>query len=121
MRKLLFLLLSIITFSVFAVQQHEDHWEVVQCWQDASIASAVSLTGLGSTNFTAAEVQQSSRMLFQTEGDDIRWTDDGTTPTSTLGFIQTADNPPFFYSGELESLKFIEESTSTVVQVCLYK
>ena len=121
MKKLLFLILLFTPFLVSAVQQHEKHWEVVQCWQDASIAVAVTLTGLGSTNFTAAEVQQSSRMLIQTEGDAIRWTQDGTTPTSTVGFIQTETDPPFFYSGELETLKFIEESTSTVVQVCLYK
>ena len=119
MKKLLFLILAIAAFSVSAAQQHEKHWEVIQCYEDTSITPAVGLTGIGS--FTAEEVQSASRVLFQTEGDDIRWTDDGTTPTATLGFVQTADNPPFFYSGEPQSLKFIEESTATDIFVCLYK
>ena len=119
MKKLLFLILSIAAFSVSAATQHEATWEVIQCYEDTSIASSVGLTGLGS--FTTGEVQSALRVMFQTEGDGIRWTDDGTTPTSTLGFKQSAGDPPFFYSGEPQSLKFIEESTSTDIFVCLYK
>ena len=119
MKKLLFLLLSVFTVTASAVQQHEKHWEVIACYEDTSISSSVGISGIGS--FTTANVQEATRVVFQTEGDDLRWTDDGTTPTSTLGFKQVLDAAAKDYRGELESMLFIEEGTSMDVFMCLYK
>jgi hypothetical protein len=123
MKKLIsIIVLFLITQSSYALEEvRNKNWEPVKCYQDQSIAASVGLTGLGSTVFTQSEVDRSSAMMIQSTGDAVRWTDDGTTPTATLGFFQTEDNPPFFYTGDLSALLFIEESTSTDIFVCLYK
>lgn len=120
--KILLLLLLLFTPFTYAVDDvREKGWIAVQCWQDESIASAVPVTGLGSTTFTQSEEDRSSAIMFQTVGDDFHWTADGSTPTSTLGFTQIAGDPPFFYTGNLKNLLFIEDSTSTDMFVCLFK
>jgi len=58
--------------------------------------------------------------LVQIEGSrPIRWRDDGTDPTATVG-IQVPGNTTFWYIGDLESVKFIEETAGAIVNVSFY-
>lgn len=59
--------------------------------------------------------------LLQVETAQIRWRDDGTDPTATVGNLMSPGDPPFPYSGNLSALKFIRvSSTSATLNVSAY-
>lgn len=50
----------------------------------------------------------------------VRWRDDGTNPTATVGMplpVQT----PLIYAGDLSLIKFIEQTTSAKLNVSYFK
>jgi hypothetical protein len=49
----------------------------------------------------------------------VRWRDDGTAPNATTGMRLPVDKE-MIYAGPLESLQFIEESASAVLNVSFY-
>jgi hypothetical protein len=58
--------------------------------------------------------------LVQIEGTrPVRWRDDGTDPTASVG-IQVSGNTSFWYVGDLQSVKFIEENAGVIVNVSYY-
>lgn len=60
--------------------------------------------------------------LLQAEGKNIRWRDDGTAPTSTVGMVLTAGDPGFWYNGDaLAALSFVEVESTAVLNVSYYK
>ena len=63
-----------------------------------------------------------THVLMHAEGADVRWNDGGTTPTASVGIQLIAGaTQPFFYTGDLSQIVVIEESTSSVLNVCYYK
>jgi len=54
-----------------------------------------------------------------TAGKYVRWRDDGTAPTSTVG-ISLAPGEKLFYDGNLADIQFIEESASAKLNVSYY-
>jgi hypothetical protein len=59
--------------------------------------------------------------LVQCVGDDVRWTDDsGTTLTTTYGMLLAAGDQ-FWYTGDLDELRFIETGTACEMNITLYK
>lgn len=76
--------------------------------QNTSLASA---TGLASIPAGADLV------LLQATGQNVRWRDDGTNPTATIGMVLTAAGDPYPYSGDLTKIKFIEAAASAVLNV----
>jgi len=57
--------------------------------------------------------------LIQATGENIRWRDDGTDPTSATGIQLEAGND-FWYVGNLASIRLIEESSGAAVNVAYY-
>lgn len=57
--------------------------------------------------------------LIQAEGDDVRWRDDGTDPTDSVGVL-LADGQDMFYTGNLYALKFIETTGSGILNISYY-
>lgn len=47
------------------------------------------------------------RLVVQAEGDDLRWRDDGTNPTASVGMI-LLEGDSIVYSGTLSAFKVIE-------------
>lgn len=58
--------------------------------------------------------------LIQAETQSVRWRDDGTAPTSSVGMIIEA-NSMLEYNGVLESLKFIEATASAKLNISYYR
>lgn len=58
--------------------------------------------------------------LLQAESKSIRWRDDTTDPTATVGMRLIADGEPFLYDGDLSAIEFIEESASAKLNVAFY-
>lgn len=105
---------------VSAEVTHEQQWIVIDCQEDTDLAAAQTLADF--SQFSDSEVEQAKRVLLMAEGADVRWRDDGTDPTASVGFELIAGaTQPFFYAGNLKEIRFIEESTSSDLFACLYK
>ncbi len=57
---------------------------------------------------------------FIVESQGIRYRDDGTAPTATVG-MPVAAGVSFQYSGTLSTLQFIEQTASAKLNVSYYK
>jgi len=76
------------------------------------------ITSLSSA--TALTVPEGARAaLIQAEDQNVRWRDDGTDPTATVGYVLLAENE-IFYSANLLKIKVIEETASAKLNVCYW-
>ena len=57
--------------------------------------------------------------LIRAEDQNVRWRDDGTAPTASVG-MQLAVDEDILYTGNLSAIQFIEETTSAKVNVSYY-
>lgn len=76
--------------------------------QITSLSSAVGLTS-----------QLGQRVLIQVETQAVRWRDDGTAPTATVG-MRIAAGGELDYDGDLSKIKLIEELASATLNVSYY-
>lgn len=77
--------------------------------QITSLAAAASLTPPAGAD----------RAFIQALTQNVRWRDDGTSPTATVG-IQLANGEEMWYSGDLTTIEFIEEAASAELNVSYY-
>lgn len=60
--------------------------------------------------------------VIRVETADVRWRDDGTPPTASVGFpMLHTDTVPFEYWGDLSAIEFIAISGSPVLNVLYYR
>lgn len=81
------------------------------------------ITSLSSA--TALTVPSNARLaIINPEIEDVRWRDDGTSPTSSVGMI-IKENDYFFYTGsgtgDLSAIKFIEVASGAKINVSYYR
>ena len=57
--------------------------------------------------------------LIQATDQNVRWRDDATDPTSSSG-MQLEAGADFWYTGDLDQVKFIEETASAKLNVSYY-
>ena len=60
-------------------------------------------------------------VLISSEAQSIRWRDDGTAPTASVGQLQIVASPPFLYSGNLSALQFIQATAGAILNVNYYR
>jgi hypothetical protein len=58
--------------------------------------------------------------LIICESQPVRWRDDGTVPTATVGFPLPKDKE-FWYVGNLNEIAFIETTATAAVDITYYK
>ena len=58
--------------------------------------------------------------LLQAELEAVRWRDDGTSPTSSIGMMLQPGQLPFVYTASLSSIKFIAAAADAVLNVSYY-
>lgn len=77
------------------------------------------ITSLGAA--TALTVPRFARYARITcSGQPVRFRDDGTNPTAAIGIIIPV-NTPFFYDGDLSTIKFIETAVSATLDISYYQ
>ena len=62
---------------------------------------------------------QPTLIVITPEGQNVRWRDDGTDPTTTVGmpiYVGTS----FLYDGDLTRIKFIEQTASAKLNISYY-
>lgn len=57
--------------------------------------------------------------LIQAQGAVVRWRDDGTDPTASVG-MRLLQDFDMWYTGDLSSIRFIQESASGVLNLSYY-
>jgi hypothetical protein len=57
--------------------------------------------------------------LIVAEGAPVRWRDDGTNPTSSVG-MPLAIGVPLQYDGDLNKIRFIQQSASATLNISYY-
>lgn len=78
------------------------------------ISSLSSAVGLG-TIPTGTKL-----ILIQPETQSVRWRDDGTNPTASIGNLLAA-NSVLSYNGDPQAFKVIETTTSAILNVSFYR
>ena len=58
--------------------------------------------------------------LIQALNQDVRWRDDGTDPTTSVGMVLRTGFD-MYYTGDLSTLKFIEATAGAEINISLYK
>lgn len=84
--------------------------------QIAVLTSSSALTVPGAaTGVTPARIA-----VIQCEGQPVRWRDDGTAPTASVG-MRLLVGQELRYDGDLNSIRFIEEAASAKLNVSYYE
>lgn len=58
--------------------------------------------------------------IIQSEEQAVRWRDDGTAPTATVGLLLAAGAWIVYY-GDLKRIQFIEQAAGAIVHVSFYR
>lgn len=93
---------------------------VTTCFGYQQISTLSSATGL--TAPTLAPDGLNAKPVFAlivAEGAPVRWRDDGTAPTASVG-MPLAVGVPFQYDGDLTKIRFIEQSASAKLNISYY-
>lgn len=78
------------------------------------------LTSLSAATALSSIPAGATRAVLQAEGQNVRWRDDGTNPSSTAGMLIFAGQL-FEYTGALAAIKFIEVAAGGKLNVSYYK
>lgn len=77
------------------------------------------ITGMsGATLLTVPATARVAEIVVEAQG--IRYRDDGTAPTSTVG-IPVAAGVSFQYSGNLSGIQFIQQTSGAILNVSYYR
>lgn len=78
--------------------------------QITSLSAATALTIPSGTSFC----------IVTPETQAVRWRDDGTNPTATVGYPLDAGVELVYTGAQLARLKFIEQAASAKLNICYY-
>lgn len=86
--------------------------------QITSLSSATGLT-VPTRDPVTGLAAKANFALITPEAQAVRWRDDGTVPTSSVG-MPLAVGVTLQYDGDLSKIKFIEQSSGAIVNVSYY-
>lgn len=96
--------------------------DITSCMGYQQIVGAAASTAL-----TVPSVDPSTGMaamptmaMIIVEGQPVRYRDDGTAPTASVG-MPIAVNNVFFYDGDLKRIRFIQTAATATINVAYYK
>lgn len=58
--------------------------------------------------------------IFNVTGQNVRWRDDGTNPSATVGMLIAAGGQDYEYQGNLSAIKFIEVTSGAKLNISYY-
>lgn len=85
--------------------------------QITSLSAAANLTV--PVTDKSGNKQQATFALIIAESQAVRWRDDGTAPTASVG-MTLAVGVPLQYDGDLTNIKFIETAASAKINISYY-
>ena len=91
-----------------------------QSFMEPITGSYEQITGLNSAKGLTSPPAGATMVMIQPESQSVRWRDDGSNPTASVGMIIAAGDI-LFYSGNFADIKFIESSASAKLNVICYR
>ena len=96
---------------------------------DSTLVLDANLIPLGYQQMTSITVSTAlpsipvgaKRALIQAETQNVRWRDDGTAPTGTVGQIAYSGLSPFLYEGSLSAFRVIQATSGAILNVTYYE
>jgi hypothetical protein len=92
--------------------------ETSKCCGYLQLTSLSASTAL--TVPTEANTGEPNYCLILAETQSVRWRDDGTAPTASVGML-LEPGVPFAYDGDLNKIRFIEVTASAKLNVSFYR
>ena len=86
-------------------------------YQQATVDTSTALTVPDKT--PTGEKGQPTLAVVVAQGQAVRWRDDGTDPTSSVG-MPLAVGVPLQYDGDLTKIRFIEQTGSAKLNISYY-
>ena len=83
------------------------------------ITSLSASTGL--TIPTLPDGSKPTACVLRCETQNVRWRDDNTAPTATVGMLMITTDEPYFYDGPLDKIRFIEVTASAKLNISYYR
>lgn len=83
-------------------------------------AGYVQMTSLAAATVISSIPDNTEVAVIQAETQNVRWRDDGTSPTTSVGMILVAGDS-MVYNGTMSALKFIEVTASAKLNITYYK
>ena len=87
--------------------------------QITSLSSSTGLTVPTVASAPQSANQKATRCIIIAETQAVRWRDDGTAPTATVGY-PLAVGSELKYDGDLNAIKFIEQTASAKINVTYF-
>ncbi len=87
--------------------------------QIAAFSTVQSLT-IPTTTINGTTVYP-TMAVFRCETNNVRWRDDGTAPTASVGQLLLPADDYIMYPGVLSALQFIPVTGSATLDVCYYR
>ena len=87
--------------------------------QIVGLAASTALT-VPTANLTGSAQATPKLALLQAESQNIRWRDDGTAPTASIGMILNAGADPYPFDGDLSKIRFIQVGATATLNVSYY-
>jgi hypothetical protein len=85
------------------------------------IAGLAASTALTVPTKDVGGIQKTARIaLLQAESQAIRWRDDGTAPTASVGMILNVGDAPYPYDGDLTAIRLIQVAATANLNVSYY-
>jgi hypothetical protein len=76
---------------------------------------------LAPTSATKMDVPNGAKYaLITAEVQHVRMTDDGTTPTLTVGLVVKTTDPPLWYAGNLSKVQFFNDTAGGLIKILYY-
>jgi len=81
--------------------------------QITTVSASIGLT------LPANPPQRPARAIIIATAQAVRWRDDGTAPTATVG-MPLPVNTPLVYDGDLNAIRFFEQAAGAVLDISYY-
>jgi hypothetical protein len=85
------------------------------------LTSPGAASKLSACNSGAGIPAGANLVVIRTEGQAIRYRDDGVAPTAAVGQPILVADPPFVYEGTLSAFQLIQQGSNATVDVTFYK
>lgn len=87
--------------------------------QFTSLGSAIQLGVTAPSTGPTAIPAKATMCVISVEGAAIRWRDDGTPPTASIG-MPVGNGQSLSYSGDMTALQMIQQAASATVNITYY-